>query len=117
MDLTEALREYVENKLQPLQKLTRVSSNAIHAAVEIGKTTHHHKQGNIFRAEVNFHLAHEMLRAVSVQEDLYAAIDDMKDEIARELATHTTKERTLMRRGAQAIKDMMRGASNLFRRK
>jgi ribosomal subunit interface protein len=117
IDLTEALRDYVEHKLRPLEKMTTLSSESIHAAVEIGKTTHHHKKGDVFRAEVNMHLAHEMLRAVSVQDDLYSAIDDMKDEIGRQLSTHTKRERTLMRRGAQAIKNALRGAGSFFGKK
>jgi len=117
MDLTDALRQYVEQKIRPLEKLTSVAGETIHAAVEIGKTTHHHRKGDIFRAEVNFHLAHNMMRAVSVKDDLYSAIDDMKDEIARELSAHTTKQRTLMRRGAQGIKNMIQEASDFFRKK
>ncbi len=117
MDLTDALREYVEQKISPLEKMTTVASDSIHAAVEIGKTTHHHKKGDVFRAEVNMHLAHDMLRAVSVQEDLYTAIDDIKDDMARELSAHTKKERTLMRRGSKVIKNMMQGAGDFFRKK
>jgi len=117
MDLTDALREYAEQKIRPLEKLTSAASDTIHAAIEIGKTTHHHKKGDIFRAEVNFHLAHTMLRAVSVKNDLYSAIDDMKDEISRELSVHAKKDRTLIRRGAQAIKNIIQGAEDFFRKK
>ncbi len=117
MELTDALREYVEQKIRPLEKLTTVASESLHAAVEIGKTTHHHKQGNVFRAEVNLHIAHDLIRAVAVQEDLYAAIDEMKQELAVDLAKHKGKKKTLFKRGAQAVKAMLRGAENFIRRR
>ena len=115
IDLTEPLRSYVTERIESVRKLTTISDESLHAAVEIGKTSHHHKQGDIFRAEVNFHLAHTMLRAVAVKDDLHAAIDEMKDELARELSSYKDKDRTLMRRGASAVKAMMKGVGDMFR--
>lgn len=104
-------------RIESVKKLTTVGDESLHAAVEIGKTTQHHKQGDVFRAEVNFHMAHQMLRAVAVKDDLYAAIDEMKDELTRELASHKDKERTLFRRGAGKLKDMVRGVSDMFKKR
>lgn len=117
IDLTEPLRLYVTERVGSVQKLTTVSEESLHAAVEIGKTTHHHRQGDVFRAEVNFHIAHTLIRAVAVKDDLYAAIDEMKDELARELTSFKDKDRTLVRRGASAIKGMMKGVGDIFRKK
>ena len=116
IELTDSLREYVNARLESVKKLTTVADESLHAAVEIGKTTQHHKQGDVFRAEVNFHIAHQMIRAVAVKDDLYAAIDEMKDELARELATYKDKERTLFNRGAANLKDIIRGVSGVFKR-
>lgn len=117
IDLTDALRSYVTERIESVKKLTTVSEESLHAAVEIGKTTHHHKQGDVFRAEVNFHLAHNLVRVVAVKDDLYAAIDEMKNDLARELTSDKAKDRTLMRRGASAVKGMMKGFGDMFRKK
>lgn len=117
IDLTEALRLYVTERIESVKKLTTLSEESLHAAVEIGKTTHHHKQGDVFRAEVNFHLAHNLVRVVAVKDDLYTAIDEMKDELARELASYKDKDRTLVRRGASMVKGMMKGFGDMFRKK
>ncbi len=117
IDLTEALRLYVTERVESVQKLTTVSEESLHAAVEIGKTTHHHKQGDVFRAEVNFHVAHTLIRVVAVKDDLYAAIDEMRDELARKLSSYKDKDRTLFRRGASMVKGMMKGVGDIFRKK
>lgn len=117
IDLTDALRSYVTERIESVKKLTTVSEESLHAAVEIGKTTHHHKQGDVFRAEVNFHLAHNLVRVVAVKDDLYAAIDEMKNDLARELTSDRSKDRTLMRRGASAVKGMMKGFGDMFRKR
>jgi ribosomal subunit interface protein len=117
IELTDPLRLYVTERVESVRKLTTVSDESLHAAVEIGKTTHHHRQGNVFRAEVNFHLAHTLIRAVAVKDDLYAAIDEMKEELARELSSYKDKDRTLMRRGAARVKAMMKGFGDMFRKK
>ena len=115
--MSEPLKLYVTEKIESVQKLTNVAEDSLHAAVEIGKTTNHHKNGDVFRAEVNFHVAHTLIRAVAVRDDMYAAIDEMRDELARELTSHKNKDRTLMRKGASAIKGMLKGASDFVRRK
>ena len=117
IDLTEPLRLYVTERVESVRKLVTVSEESLHAAVEIGKTTHHHKQGAVSRAEVNFHVAHSLVRVVAVKDDLYAAIDEMRDSLARELASFKDKDRTILRRGASAVKGMLKGVGDIFRKK
>lgn len=115
IDLTEPLRSYVTERIESVRKLTAVPEESLHAAVEIGKTTHHHKQGDVFRAEVNFHIAHVLIRVVSVKDDLYAAIDEMKDDLAREVTSYKDRDKTIVRRGASMVKAMMKGVGDMFR--
>ncbi len=113
IELTSALREYTEKKLQAVEKFAGATAQA---AVELEKTTNHHKQGDIFRAEVNMvTTTGAQYRAVSEKEDLYKAIDDMKDEITRELTAGKGKQRALWKRGALVLKSMMRGGYDAMR--
>ncbi len=109
IELTTALSAYVEEKLRSVEKfaMAHKSENPT-ANVEIGKTTNHHHAGDVFRAEVNMIVRGKQFRATSEKDDLYAAIDDMRNEIVRELTSYKDKSRTLVRRGAGMIKNMLR---------
>ena len=109
IEMTDAISSYVEAKLQSLEKfaIPHDEENPL-LYVDIGKTTNHHQSGDIFRAEVTMNVRGKQFRAVSKKEDLYAAIDDMRAELMRELTSHKTKERSLARRGAGMIKNLLR---------
>lgn len=109
MELTSALSAYVEEKINSAEKFAPPhTEETLVANVEIGKTTRHHNAGDIFRAEVLVTVRGKGYRAVSEKEDLYAAIDDVRDELVRELNSSKEKARTLMRRGAGALKNLIR---------
>lgn len=109
MELTSAISKYVEEKLQSVEKFAIAHKNEEPLVeVEIGKTTNHHHSGEVFRAETNLSVRGKQFRAVSEKTDLYAAIDDMRNELVRELNSHKDKTRTLFRRGAAAVKNLLR---------
>lgn len=111
IELTSAIEAYVNEKIGGVEKfaLPHVNENPI-AEVEIGKTTNHHNSGDVFRAEVNLSVRGKYFRATSEKSDLYAAIDDIRNELVRELNSHKEKDRTLVRRGAGMIKNILRFA-------
>lgn len=84
MELTDAIREYVEKRLSSLAKMCERYSPC-DVAVEVGKTTQHHQKGDVLFAEFNLTIPGEVLRATSTKDDLYAAIDDAKDQLKRQL--------------------------------
>lgn len=104
MRLTDPIRSYVEGKLAAIERIVDPRDTSVHADLEVGKTTKHHQHGSIFRAEINLHLAGSNLRAVAEEEDLYAAIDAMKDDIVRQLHKVKTKRTDVARRGARSAK-------------
>lgn len=108
IELTPAITSYVEKKISAIEKYTHAHPNVV-VQVEVGKQSQHHKSGDVFHAEV--HLIGEGLDlyAASNQSDLYAAIDLVKDEVVQKLVSGKDKSQTLMRRGAQRVKNMMRG--------
>lgn len=107
MDLSEAIRQYVEKRLRKVESLVKPAEDEV-ARVEIGKITAHHGKGDVFRAEINIQYAGELHRAVSEKDDLYAAIDDARDEMVREIKSKKGKGETLFRKGARSIKNMLR---------
>jgi ribosomal subunit interface protein len=106
IELTEAIREYA---LKRLSKLEKYLSEDVVVSVELGKTSDHHKQGEIFRAEVRV-AGGGMDHYVSRESDnLYTAIDQVENDIVQEITKDKSKKRELIRRGQRAIKDMVRG--------
>jgi ribosomal subunit interface protein len=100
---------YLSKKLLSLQKLIDLEDDSVFAQVELGKTTNHHKSGDVFMAEINLRVGKQRFRAVSKTGDLHAAIDDMKDELVQEVKSKHEKQRTNSRKGGAAIKEIVRG--------
>jgi putative sigma-54 modulation protein len=104
-DMTPAIEDYVSKKVSSLGKFLDVQKENILCEVELGKTTNHHKSGDIFRAEVNIvGPQNTQFYAVAEESDLYAAIDVVRDQIEREIVTKKEKRETLFRRGASRFK-------------
>lgn len=109
IELTPAIAEYIETKFSSFDRFITGDLQAAKCNVEVGKTTRHHKSGDVFRAEVNLHVSGQNFYASSEKDDLYAAIDQVKDEIIRELTTTKDRSNTLYRRGALKLKNLLKG--------
>lgn len=107
IDLTPALRSYVDEKMKALEKFID-QKIAAQADVEIGQTTHHHQSGEIFRCEINLTIPGDLIRAVAQEEDLYAAIDVAKDELLDEVRKRKDRKTKDWRRGARMFKGVLR---------
>lgn len=108
IELTEAISDYVEKKIGVLEKIIAKDLEAL-AEIEVGKTSHHHNKGDVFRAEVNLTMGDKQLRSVAVENDLYKAIDKVKDGIVREVKNAKGRKESLIKRGHRKIKGMMKG--------
>lgn len=110
MELTPAIRDYVEKRMAHLEKFISKHGDNAQVQVEVGKTTHHHNKGDVFRAEMNVTLSGNsyQFRAEAETEDLYAAIDLAKDELERELISFKGKREAIYRRGAKTLKSLMK---------
>jgi ribosomal subunit interface protein len=65
--------------------------------------------GDIFRAEIHIVAKDKNLYASSEQDDLYKAIDVVRDEMLREVRSSKSKGLSLLRRGGARVKNMIRG--------
>lgn len=87
IELTEALSQYVEDRLKPLEKFIErfeEEGEAI-ARVELARTTQHHRHGDVFSVEVNLNMSGEVIRATREGEEMYATIDEVKDILKTEI--------------------------------
>lgn len=97
LDLTPSIKTYIEEKIGSLARLIMPfeREGECIAEVEIGRTTHHHHKGEIFRAEVNLHLPGKSLRAEHIAVDVRTAIDRVRNmlrfEITKYRAAHLVR--------------------------
>ncbi|MCC6199131.1 ribosome-associated translation inhibitor RaiA [Candidatus Nomurabacteria bacterium] len=107
IELTPALKDYAEKRLSSIGKFTEGDAEV---TLDIGKTTAHHKGGEIFAASAHITTAlGRQYHASSNKADLYEAIDDVRDEIVREIKHVRGKKDSLLRRGARRIKRLIKG--------
>lgn len=83
LEITPALNDYLVNKLSSLSKFVRrwETAGEIEVRIELGRTTRHHRRGNIYRAEVDLCLPEKLLRAEASEPDIRMAVDRVKDKL------------------------------------
>ncbi len=115
MELTPAIRDYVEKRVTDLGKfLTRIEEKGGELLVnfEVSKTTHHHKSGDFFRAECSIDIDGKNFFSGVDKASLYEAIDEVKENLFHEISKSKEKRQNLIRRGARSIKKMLKGLSS-----
>ena len=85
IELTDAIRTHIEEKIGSLEKMCAQYSPC-DVAVEVGKTTNGQQKGDIWKAEMTMTIPGHSLRVERVTDDLYAAIDFAKDALKQQLA-------------------------------
>ena len=109
VEFTEALSDYVDDKVGQIEKFIDVNDESVICDVEVGVITKHHQSGEIFRAEINMHMPGKDLRAESEKEDLYLAINDAKEDMIQSVKAHKDKQQTLTRKGGGILKRILKG--------
>ncbi|MEK7087325.1 MAG: ribosome-associated translation inhibitor RaiA [Patescibacteria group bacterium] len=106
--LTASIKNYLEQKLNSLDKFLP-ADESIFADVDLSKTTKHHQKGDVFRAEVNLRVPGRLIRASSIEWDLRIAIDRVRDELIKEIKTNKEKNISLKKYGGRLFKKLSRG--------
>lgn len=108
--MTPAIKDYVEKRIEHLDKFINLNDSELPMCyVEIGKTTNHHKNGDNFKAELTIHIGSKSLRAEANEEDLYAALDKVSEEMTEELKSFKDKRVSFVRRGGAKLKSIIKG--------
>ena len=91
LELTEAIKNYAEEKIE---NLTKYFDNIQSADIDVGLNSHHHQKGKIYYAEVNLSVPGQLVRVSKECEDLYKAIDKVRDHLKVELEKMKEKMRS-----------------------
>lgn len=121
LKLTSSITKYLEEKIKSLEKFAKVLINkknsknflgkkksAAEAWVEVGKTTFHHQKGEIFRTELQLKIAGRELRAEAISKNIFSAINEVKDEMERQIKKYKGKIKIKYQRGARKLKKDLR---------
>lgn len=109
IELTEALRTFATEKIMSLERFAK-RFDPCDVAVEFGKTSERHQKGDVFFAEVTMSIPGDTIRVRVDRDDLYAAIDELKDDIKTQLVDRKEKlieERTAMAADLQGEEDVL----------
>lgn len=98
--LTDALRDYIINKVSMLSKYLG-RTQVINCDFEIEKAVGGQNKGDIFRAELNLQVPGELLRVEKTEADMYKAIDKVKDHMILVLKKYKEKTISKERRSAR----------------
>lgn len=99
-------RAYVEKKLAMLKKFMEDPESShwnVRIAREESSNTAH-----VFTAEATLQAPSKNFGATARADSLYAAIDELKDEIKKKMIKHKGKRVSMLRRGGRLAKKMLR---------
>ena len=109
IELTSAIEDYATKKAGNLAKVLQGAPDATYVRVELGRDIGRHKTGEVFKTDLNVDAFGGVFRTSSLGENLYATIDEAVDEMLRVIKKAKGKKTALWKRGASALKQMIRG--------
>lgn len=114
LEITDAINEYVEKRVTNLGKLLSKIENSggeVMVHFEVGRRTNGQNKGDVFHADCSINIDGKKFYAQADKEDLYEAIDDIKETLFREINKDKDRAQTLFKRGAISVKKMLKGLS------
>lgn len=110
--MTPETEEYINNKVSSVEKFLQVSHEEnVLVEFEVEQSTHH-KKGEVYRAEANLSVRGSLFRGESEEYDVRNAIDNVRDQLEKQVRRSKRKHFVLFQKGARAIKNILRRNKN-----
>lgn len=95
LDLTPSLENYLKNKFSVFERLLKKidKEGAVEVWTEMSRVSRHHRKGEVFRAETDIRLPGKILRAEAIAPDIRSAIDELKDELKKQINKYRAKQK------------------------
>lgn len=108
--LTDEARSYLDERLAHIEKLVAAKADIARCEVELGRDAGRPRHGaNIWFAEIRVVVPGEMnVYARNNSESINGAIDDVKEEVVRQLRQEKKLHIRVLRRGGAAVKRLLR---------
>lgn len=107
--LSASVEEYIGKKMAALDKVASHFDGTVTAAVEAGRTTRHHRSGDVFRVEIMVHVKKKDLRAEATGKTVLEAMDKAQEDMRTELERLKEKNVDSVKTGGRAIKKLLKG--------
>lgn len=109
-EMSETISAYLDERLAHLEKLLGETADLARCEVEVGRDAGRPRHGaNIWFAEITLvRPGEEPLRATNRSESVNGAIDDVKDEIARQIKNEKQLHRRLLKKSGKLAKRLLR---------
>ncbi len=114
IELTEAIKDYALRRVTNLNKLLsgiEGRGGEVKVNFEVSKSSNHHKSGEIFHADCLIKIDGREFYSSADKEDLYEAIDEVKEILFNDIQKNKDRRQTLFKRGAASVKKMLKGLS------
>lgn len=112
-NMTPQIEEYITSKISSVEKFLQMSREEnvlVEFEVEQSK---HHKKGEVYRAEANLSVRGKLFRGDSTRYDVKTAIDNVKDQLEKQIRRSKTRRFELFEKGARVIKNILRRNNNV----
>ncbi len=103
-DLTSAIKDYLTDKMGVLNKFLNLNEDDLNFNCRLGKVTNSQNSGKIFYVEVSIHTPNKNYGARIEADDIYVAIDLIKDELSNNINSYKNKLRTVHKKESQKFK-------------
>jgi putative sigma-54 modulation protein len=103
IELTDAIKDYVEKKIGALEKFYE---KIIRANVTVGLESHHHQKGKVFIAECKLEVPGTDIYASKNEKTLYKAIDKIRDYLEGELKKHKIMRREKDKKDKRSVREI-----------
>lgn len=107
-ELTDAIKGKLEEKMASLYKYLNEEEDTVSFNARLGKVSNHHNNGKIYYVEISVHTPSKNYGARVEAEEVYAAIDMIRDELAHNINHYREKVRDLSRKDELKFKQEIR---------
>lgn len=104
-DLTDAIKNYLTDKMIALNKFLNLHEEELSFNCRLGKVTNSQNSGKIFYTEISIHTPNKNYGARIEADDIYVAIDLIKDELSTNINSYKNKLRTIHKKESQKFKN------------
>lgn len=105
-EMTPAIEKYLRKRLKAIEDIVDQMKGKRELWIELARVSEHHQKGAIFEAKLDLILKRKSLRAEATKDDLYSAIDEVRDDMLRELKKYKGKMSAQQRRAARVWKKL-----------
>lgn len=109
LDKDSRVEDYIIKRFSTLSKFV---SNESLCQVTVSKISSFHNNVPVFKVEANIKGKPKDVFSVSEKKDIFEAVDDLREELEKILSSNKEKRWTVFRKGAQRIKNILKGFRN-----